>query len=83
MAHIFQPPNKRLITAIASGAAMLLFRKNRLLSMVSRLLFVTSLRQWSKAEYISGANKFRKGLGAAGLFITQAFAAYRRRMKRK
>ena len=81
--EIFQKPNKRLMATLAAGAAVLLFRKKKLLSGLSQLLFIASLRQWSKAEYVSGANTFRKALGAAGIFVAQTFATYRLRNKKK
>ena len=79
---IFQKPNKRFITAALAAMAMLMFRRKRFLNSLAQLAFIASLRQWSKAEYISGANKFRKALGVAGIFVAQTFASYRKRFKR-
>lgn len=82
MATVFQKPNKRLIITAVAGTAMLLLRRNRFFGGIARFAFIFSLRQWSKAEYISGANRFRKVLGAAGIFIAQTFATYRKRIKK-
>lgn len=78
---LFQKPNKRLIFTAVTGVVMVVFRKNRFVSRLSQVLFIMSLNQWSKAEYISGANKFRKGLGVAGMAAARLFAAYRKERK--
>jgi hypothetical protein len=75
---VAQFPNAPLAVALAAALASLLLDDGTTADDVARSVFYVALTAWAYEEATDGVNRFRKGLGIAGLIfivvrVAQAF----------
>jgi hypothetical protein len=66
---VAQFPNGPLLIALAAALATLLLEEGTTASDVARAVFYVALTIWAYEEAADGVNRFRKGLGIAGLLF--------------
>lgn len=74
-----QSPNAPLLVALAAALASLFVEDGTTASDAARSVFYVALTVWAYEEATDGVNRFRKGLGMAGLLfvvvrVAQGFA---------